>query len=149
MVVVTKSCVGSSLEMAKRARQNVLVHVGTWQEALGQILGHPSSLRGRPIVCISPCCGLDVAAASLRVLGLHVTNYAFDTNSKLEAGAMKMNTTAEGFDTHSCLKFGIPDGDVTKLDVKRIPQDSEILLAGPPCPPWSKCGAGGQATMNV
>ena len=99
----------------------------------------PPSLP-RPLRIALPCCGIDGCGTALRALGVdfHACN-VFDIEGRY-ADFLKshFDPPADGFHIGA-------DGDVTTFSVGDLSVHGpvDLLISGPPCPPWSSCGKRG------
>ena len=91
-------------------------------------------LQGRTAKVLLPCGGIDAPGWAARALGLtfEVVGY-FDTDPHY--GAYMANMGVEP----SRLHVGAEHGDFNRLALSHVPA-CNMLVAGPPCPPFSKIG---------
>ena len=94
-------------------------------------------LANRKVHVLSLCCGVETPSVALSQLGAKVACFSYDADPNLESAVWYVHENyCEGG------KFFIGDsGDICTVDKSTIP-DVEIIVAGPPCPPWSQCGSG-------
>lgn len=98
----------------------------------------------RPLRVAMPCVGIDGAGAALGHLGVKwVPNNVYDLEGRYR-------------DHLSCLMIGCPlhlgptDGDVCRVDLKSLERPVDMLVSGPPCPPWAGNGCrGGQSDVRA
>ena len=82
-----------------------------------------------------PCAGIDGPGHALKNLGIPFHAYAWDTN--LSVGPVLRRVHRSGVDA----RVGPVAGDVLRLPLASVPT-ANLLVAGPPCPPWSSLGVG-------
>lgn len=93
----------------------------------------------RPLRLGTPCAGFEAPVFALR--GLGVTNFerafAIDYAAHAERFGRDLDT-ALGSSNSDCHWFG-REGDLLQRPLKDFPS-VDLLIAGPPCPPWSRMG---------
>ena len=99
----------------------------------------PPSLQ-RPLRVALPCCGIDGCGAALRALGVdfHACN-VFDIEERyVDFLKSHFDPPADGFHVGA-------DGDLTAFSAEdlRVHGPVDLLISGPPCPPWASCGKRG------
>ena len=122
---------------AKRRRQQTRIAAPNSYEAISRILEADGvdPLLGRHTTVLSTCAGLDVPARCLRDLGLRVTNLAYDSDPVFRKLLESVNSGSGRVCTGKA-------GDILTLDNMGLDKSIEIVVGGPPCPPWSKAGLG-------
>ena len=84
---------------------------------------------------MSPCCGLNGPGRALLALGILWTSTGdYDINIALHT-VMEQLSPGHAF----CGKHA---GDLTKVPLESLDLETELLIAGPPCPPFSTIGKG-------
>ena len=93
----------------------------------------------RPVRIMTPCAGTEAPCRALDEMGIeHVSAGAYDKDEKNTQDILEHYHGAEGAKT---LHVGKDVGNVDKVSVASL-QDADLLVAGPPCPPWSSIGQG-------
>ena len=111
----------------------------SWQSALGVCSRsfHPGLLR-----VLLPCAGWDAPSQALQHMKIpHVVAGAWE----IDENCMPVLKKVHGIKPHEKLpsQFHLGcSGDVTKVKVRSVP-DADLLVTGPPCPPFSSIGKGG------
>jgi len=91
--------------------------------------------RRDSISIISPCCGLETAVVALKGLGMEVVSYAWDTDKSLH------DQITHEHGGKGATHIGRKAGDFSQVSFEGLP-DVDGLIAGPPCPPFSRSGTG-------
>ena len=111
----------------------------SWQTALRVC---SRSLRPGLLRVLLPCAGWDAPSQALQHMKIpHVVAGAWEVDENCTPVLKK----AHGIKPHEKLpsQFHIGRaGDVTKVGVRSLP-DADLLVSGPPCPPFSAIGKGG------
>ena len=103
-----------------------------WAQSARVALG-PWACSGKPLRVLLLCAGIDAPGHALQQMGIPVEAEIWDTDSALRPGLLKLHRSSEG------LHVGPVSGDI----LRRSPASfgsANILVAGPPCPPWSSMG---------
>lgn len=89
----------------------------------------------RKIFVSLPCVGIDGAGFALKTLKVpfHANN-VFDLEHRYQAHL-------EEHLSDSSLHLGRESGDICKADFAKIERPCEVLISGPPCPPWAGNGS--------
>ena len=111
----------------------------SWQTALRMC---SRSLRPGLLRVLLPCAGWDAPSQALQHMKIpHVVAGAWE----IDENCMPVLKKVHGIKPHEKLPsqfhFGCA-GDVTKVKVRSLP-DADLLVTGPPCPPFSSIGKGG------
>lgn len=95
---------------------------------------------GRPLRLGTPCAGFEAPVFALRALGVRF-EHAFAADVAPHAAAFGLNLRRalcqEGL--HSGKSLLGQNGDLLRLKLSEVPS-VDVLVAGPPCPPWSMQG---------
>lgn len=110
-----------------------LVHnAPAWAAPLRDHLSHCA----RPVKVLSPCVGVNAPERAAREMGMPWESTGdFDSNIALHSSLHKFSKNA------SRLHVGPRAGDVTLISLKDLPLDTDGVVSGPPCPPFSSIGA--------
>ena len=88
----------------------------------------------RPLRVLSPCCGLSGPTCALRELDLPFQSTGeYDTNVALHR---VLQTLVPGGKIH----VGEAAGDIHKVPLTSLDLTTDMVLSGPPCPPFSMMG---------
>eukprot|EP00434_Breviolum_minutum_P005284 symbB.v1.2.004659.t1/scaffold268.1/size246746/10 len=90
--------------------------------------------RSRPLRIGSPCAGFEAPYFAMRALGIQNFEQTFVVDVGRHAAQFSRNLQHA---KHEWL--GQTQGDLLRLDLSRLPA-VDVLIAGPPCPPWSRAG---------
>ena len=91
---------------------------------------------GRKLRVALPCIGIDGCGTALRVLRVpHVANNVRDLESRYSQ-YLESHLDMDG----SCKPRLGPSGDLLKHDLQDLERPVDVLIAGPPCPPWAGQG---------
>ena len=111
----------------------------SWQTALRMC---SRSLRPGLLRVLLPCAGWDAPSQALQHMKIpHVVAGAWE----IDKNCMPVLKKVHGIKPHEKLpsQFHLGcAGDVTKVKVRSLP-DADLLVTGPPCPPFSSIGKGG------
>lgn len=105
------------------------LHVpGEWKEGLARCK------LDRPLIVCAPCIGINNGGRFLRELGVRykLTN-SCDILSNLSEALIALEGSLEG------IKLG-ESGDITQIKLDDLALPVDVLMAGPPCPPWASNG---------
>jgi hypothetical protein len=92
---------------------------------------------GRKLRIATPCIGLHTAGYALSDLGIeHEAINGFDLEDSYRSALESM-----GMD-HVSLKLGKTEGDLMKAGLQSLDVPVDMIIAGPPCPPFSSQGSG-------
>ena len=99
---------------------------------------------GRRLRVACPCTGVHACGYALQEMSVAAdTNNVFDLEDAYWC-ALHKHLTTMGMQK-VVLNLGKTAGDLLKVDLDRLELPLDCLISGPPCPPWSACGAwGGQ-----
>ena len=99
-----------------------------WMEGLGRCE------LGRPLIVCAPCIGINNGGRFLQEVGVcyKLTN-SCDILSNLSDALMALEGSLEG------IKLG-ESGDITQIKLEDLTVPVDVLMAGPPCPPWASNG---------
>ena len=130
------------LLVAIQGEVDLTPNVPNWSEFVAEL---PS--LGRRLIMASPCCGIHGSFHALKSMGVPTDSvftydlergYKFCLEKQLLAGGMRPE------DIH--LHVGDFLGDLLKVPLVALRRHVDILVSGPPCPPWSN--AGSKKTVN-
>ena len=82
-----------------------------------------------------PCAGMDAPGHALKTLGVAFHAFAWDIDPSV--GPLLNRVHRSGVDVAA----GPIHGDIMRVPLSKFP-DVNLLVAGPPCPPWSSMGSG-------
>ena len=114
-------------------------HCSSWQSALRACSRalEPGLLR-----VILPCAGWDAPCQALQAMQIpHVVVGAWETNEDCRPVLKKVHGIKPSANLPSQFHIG-RTGDVTRVQLDSLP-DADLLVSGPPCPPFSRIGKGG------
>ncbi|CAJ1395465.1 unnamed protein product [Effrenium voratum] len=135
---VQKQPSGSSWENALQSLpappQDWVAQVHGQLAGLAEIVDAINSQRRRPLRFATPCAGFEAPYFALRQLGIQNFEQTFvvDVASHASKFCRNMRHAKKTW-------LGPAEGDLLRLDLSHFPS-ADILVAGPPCPPWSKQG---------
>ncbi|CAL1165275.1 unnamed protein product [Cladocopium goreaui] len=90
---------------------------------------------GRPLKLCCPCIGLNNGGRALKELGIDYELVgSCDVLSHLEEPLEQLEGNLNG------IKLGTEAGDILSMDLETLPKEVDILMAGPPCPPFASNG---------
>ena len=93
----------------------------------------------RPVRIMTPCAGTEAPCRALDEMGIeHVSAGAYDKDEKNTREILEHYHGTEGAQN---LHAGKYVGNVDEVSVASL-RDADLLVAGPPCPPWSSIGQG-------
>ena len=102
----------------------------------------PFPALARKLRVALPCIGLDGIGNGLKEIrwdGIHIS-HAFDIDTELIPALIAVH----GRDVAAKFCIGPVAGDLLRLDISTL-ADVDMIISGPPCPPWSSIGLlGGQ-----
>ena len=91
----------------------------------------------RPLRVALPCCGVDACGVALKCLEVdHVCCNVYDLEHRYAPHLEQNVRLAEG----SSLHLGPTAGDLTRCDLKDVERPVDVVVSGPPCPPWAGMG---------
>ena len=105
-----------------------------WPRRVGDI-----PTLGRGITLAMPCIGLDAwsaAMAEIRWPGKYMVKYAFDIDPQMAAPLFRLHGSPL---PGAVFKIG-SNGDILEEDISQW-ERVDGVIAGPPCPPFSRIGA--------
>ena len=106
----------------------------SWQSVLRGL-----SIRTPPVRVLLPCAGWDAPCQALQALGIpHTVAGAWETDMSCAPVLRKVHGIRADKDLPHQFHIG-RTGDITKVCVQSLP-DADILVSGPPCPPFSTIG---------
>ena len=89
----------------------------------------------RPIKVLHPCAGLNAPERAARELQMRwVSSGDYEVNPALAATLRKVSSNADQ------LHVGAMDGDILAVDVSTLDLETDAVISGPPCPPFSSIG---------
>eukprot|EP00401_Gymnodinium_catenatum_P061812 CAMPEP_0117500544 /NCGR_PEP_ID=MMETSP0784-20121206/22830_1 /TAXON_ID=39447 /ORGANISM="" /LENGTH=644 /DNA_ID=CAMNT_0005295755 /DNA_START=35 /DNA_END=1965 /DNA_ORIENTATION=+ len=104
-------------------------------DAFGDLGDRVRAAFNRPLIVASPCVGLANATRALRQMHVDVASVLnYDIRTELAEALCALH----GDDV--TLHLGPDDGDITRLRPGDLPEHCDLLVAGPPCPPWAGNG---------
>ena len=90
----------------------------------------------RPLKVLSPCAGLNAPARAALELGAPWLSVGdWDVTAAVAPALQKLCVD------DSCLHVGASRGDVTRVDLADLDLETDAVISGPPCPPFSTMGA--------
>ena len=99
-----------------------------WMEGLGRCE------LGRPLIVCAPCIGINNGGRFLQEVGVcYKLANSCDILSNLSDALMALEGSLEG------IKLG-ESGDITQIKLEDLTVPVDVLMAGPPCPPWASNG---------
>ncbi|CAE8724780.1 unnamed protein product, partial [Polarella glacialis] len=139
--------------------EDLLVHLPTppmdWvvelrlrMKGLAEAVDQANASERRALRLGTPCAGFEAPLFALRCLGLRHLDHVFSVDVAAHAATFGHNlrramvgggrSFSQSVNDHRAL-LGPREGDLMSLDLRSLPA-VDILVAGPPCPPWSKMG---------
>ena len=115
-----------------RSRSFTLARGSTWEEVAKNIVGDARP----PRMVLSPCCGLESGLLALHALGMRCSGRSWDLDVHLRDQVTRVHRL-HGAGEGVCI--GPVDGDIVNVDVDIVPP-AQIVITGPPCPPFSRAG---------
>ena len=117
--------------------QNAQTAIAAWSQVspvLNKCRLLAPDLHGKTIKVLLPCGGIDAPGWAARALGMEfdVVGY-YDTDPQYEA--YMINVGVDPGKVH----VGMERGDFSRLALSQVPR-CNLLVAGPPCPPFSRSG---------
>ena len=110
-----------------------------WQTAL-RACGQPLKLGLLRVLL--PCAGWDAPSQALQAMRIpHVVAGAWEIDEACRPVLKKVHGIKPHADLPSQFHLGRCAGDVTRVQVSSLP-DADLLVSGPPCPPFSTIGQG-------
>lgn len=99
-----------------------------WSQGLGSLE------LDRPLIVCAPCIGINNGGRFLQEVGVryNLTN-SCDILSNLSEALIALEGSLEG------IKLG-KSGDITQIKLEDLAVPVDVLMAGPPCPPWASNG---------
>ena len=93
---------------------------------------------GRDLNVAVPCTGIDGAGVALKKLKV-----PFKASMVFDLDARYHDYLSEHLPEGTTLHLGKVDGDVCKLEPGMVERPVDMLISGPPCPPWAGQGLKG------
>eukprot|EP00927_Polykrikos_kofoidii_P036382 TRINITY_DN30719_c1_g2_i1.p1 TRINITY_DN30719_c1_g2~~TRINITY_DN30719_c1_g2_i1.p1 ORF type:complete len:1204 (-),score=195.44 TRINITY_DN30719_c1_g2_i1:22-3633(-) len=92
-----------------------------------------------PLRVGTPCAGFEAPIFALRGLGVDLLNHAFAVDIAPHASTFGQNLHRAMGGSGTGHRYGPETGDLMKQSLDSFPS-VDLLIAGPPCPPWSCYG---------
>ena len=108
----------------------VVPEPNTWSEIIGRVPALP-----RPLKVAMPCVGIDGCGTALKQLGVPFQGcHVFDLDTRY------LEYLQQHLPDAMNLRVGPVDGDLLKKDICSLSGGIDLLVSGPPCPPWAGNG---------
>ena len=108
----------------------VVPEPNTWSEIIGRVPALP-----RPLKVAMPCVGIDGCGTALKQLGVPFQGcHVFDLDTRY------LEYLQQHLPDAMNLRVGPVDGDLLKADICSLSGGLDLLVSGPPCPPWAGNG---------
>ena len=108
----------------------VVPEPNTWSEIIGRVPTPP-----RPLKVAMPCVGIDGCGTALKQLGVPFQGcHVFDLDTRY------LEYLQQHLPDAMNLRVGPVDGDLLKEDICSLSGGLDLLVSGPPCPPWAGNG---------
>ena len=89
----------------------------------------------RPLYVATPCIGIDGCGTALDALGVrYQANNVYDLEHRYQA------YLTQHLGGNVQLHLGKKDGDLCQLQLSDVERPVDLLVSGPPCPPWAGQG---------
>ena len=129
-----------ALEGTVNAFSSAIRRGGDWQQILRRSMRSSSCFFSWPVRVILPCAGWDAPCQALQILGVeHRVVGAWDTDAVCGDVWRAVHRLPPTKPLPPQFHTGLLRGDIKRVSLRELP-DADLLVSGPPCPPFSAQG---------